>query len=881
MQWRSGQQLREQFLTYFEGKGCRRYSSFPLVPDDPTLLFTVAGMVPFKSYFLGLKTPEVRRATTAQKCIRTNDIDNVGKTARHHTFFEMLGNFSFGDYFKKEMIPWAWAFLTEELGLDPNRMYASVYLDDDEAAHIWGKTVGLAPDRIIRLGDEDNFWAAGPVGPCGPCSEILYDQGPAFSCNKPTCAPGCDCDRYLEIWNLVFMQFNRDENGVLSPLPHKNIDTGMGLERLSSVVQQVKGDFETDLFRPLIDLGCSLSGVEYGKNPKGDLAVRVMADHLRAAAFMIADGVLPTNDGAGYVLRRIIRRSIRYGRMIGIDRPFVLDFMPTVCQLMADPYAELVEQRSTIEQVLTAEETRFTRTLEQGNHLLESEIKQVLSSNKAILSGDIAFELYDTYGFPLELTEEICVDSGLNVDSAGFNDAMSRQKERARASSKQVGAVIAKNVYTELFDRLGATEFLGYTSLDSISEVKALVCEGELIALATEGQKLDVVLDKTAFYAERGGQVGDTGAISIDDNEFIVEETLYPSGDLVVHRGHLNKGQLKVGDTVLAKVEAERRLAICRHHTATHLLHEALGRVLGKHVRQAGSLVTPTFLRFDYNHFNAITSEEIGEIERIINQQVLANYPVQTHVTGFAEARALGAKALFEEKYGDVVRVLKIGEYSTELCGGTHVGATGEIGLVKIVRDEGIGSGMRRINAVVGMVALGVFQQATRTLYTLSNLIGSDTEGLLSRVEDILDEKKILENKNQDLLLKSILANIGERVEKKAHLCGETTVIVERFNNVPRDVLRQVGDRIRQLRPDSMSLLASVEGDQVSLIGMASDSAVKQGAHAGNLVKAVATAIGGSGGGKPSMGQAGSKTSEGLDEALQKAIKIAQEQLKR
>lgn len=879
MQWRSGKQLRELFLNYFEEKGCRRYASSSLVPDDPSLLFTVAGMVPFKPYFLGLKTPEVVRATSVQKCIRTNDIDNVGRTARHHTFFEMLGNFSFGDYFKAEVIPWAWTFLTEVIGLDPNRMYATVYLDDDEAAAIWRDAIGLPEDRIIRLGEDDNFWAAGPVGPCGPCSEILYDQGPAFSCGKPTCAPGCSCDRYLEIWNLVFMQFNRDEQGVLTPLPHKNIDTGMGLERLASVVQQVSGDFETDLFRPLIDLGCTLAGITYGESPKGDLAVRVMADHLRAAAFMIADGVLPTNDGAGYVLRRIIRRSIRYGRMIGIEGPFVLRFLPTLCEVMGDPYVELLEQRSTIEQVLDAEERRFTHTLEQGNDLLESEISGLRERQEDLLHGDVAFVLYDTYGFPLELTEEICADSGIKVDTKGFEAAMQQQRERARASSKQAGAVISKNVYTELLNNVGATPFTGHEGVEAVADIIAIVRDGALVETLHEGESADIVLSKTPFYAERGGQVGDKGILSCDDSAFSVEDTLYPTGDLVVHRGVLTRGTFAVGVSILARVDAERRIATSRHHTATHLLHEALGRVLGKHVRQAGSLVTPTFLRFDYNHFNPMTPEEIVAVEEMINAQVLADYEVQTHVTSYVEARKLGAKALFEEKYGDVVRVLRIDDYSTELCGGTHVRATGQIGLIKIIRDEGIGSGIRRINAIAGMISLAMLQNMGRTMRQISSVVGGDMDALIGRIEELLDEKKVLQSENQNLLFRSVLSGFGERINQAKVLAG-TTVIVERFDNIPRDMLRQIGDRFRQMRPNSVAIFASVEGEQVSLMGMASDDAVKAGVHAGNVVKEVAALIGGSGGGKPTMGQAGSKSAVGLDEALIKAQEMIQKQMK-
>ncbi len=878
MQWRSSKELREMFLSYFEEKGCRRYPSFPLVPDDPTLLFTVAGMVPFKPYFLGLKTPEVTRATTAQKCIRTNDIDNVGRTARHHTFFEMLGNFSFGDYFKKEIIPWAWAFLTERVGLDADRLYATIYLDDDEAHDFWRDLIGLPENRIFRLGDDDNFWAAGPTGPCGPCSEIIYDQGPAFSCGKPTCGVGCDCDRYLEIWNLVFMQFSRDEPGKLTPLPKQNIDTGMGLERLCAVVQQVSSNFETDLFRPVIDAACDIAGIKYGASQKGDLASRVISDHLRASAFMIADGVLPTNEGPGYVLRRLIRRSVRYGRLVGIERPFLTGLLPVVDEIMSAQYPELVEQRSTIEQVIDLEEQRFGRTLAQGTDLLEDEIENLANDDKK-LSGEVAFVLYDTYGFPLELTEEICAEAGVTIGREEFDTAMERQKERARAASKQTGAVIAKNVFTELADKLGNTPFDGYDLTEESATIVAIVDGDRMIDRAAVGSEAGIVLSRTPFYAERGGQVGDKGVLEAPGVRFEVEDTVYPSGDLIVHKGRVTEGEIAVGTEFRASIDVERRNDIRRHHTATHLLHEALTRVLGKHVRQAGSLVTPTFLRFDYNHFAPITPDEIREIEHMIYRQVLSNLPVDTHVTSYTEARKLGAKALFEEKYGDVVRVLQIPGFSTELCGGTHVKATGEIGLVKIIRDEGIGSGMRRINAVAGRVALGIFQEEGRVLRQLSTIMGGDMETLAARAEELLDEKKILERKNQDFALRSMLSGVGQRVQNAVRL-GDVSLIVDSFDDIPKDLLRQLGDGIKQVEPNAVILLATAEAGQIALIGMATDAAIEKGIHAGNLVKEVASLMGGSGGGKPAIGQAGSKDADKLKEAMAAARGIVERQLK-
>ena len=874
MQYRSGKELRELFLSYFEEKGCKRYSSFSLVPDDPTLLFTIAGMVPFKQYFLGLKTPEVTRATTAQKCVRTNDIENVGRTARHHTFFEMLGNFSFGDYFKAEIIPWAWEFLTERVGLEPERLYATIYLDDDEAHDIWRDKVGLPENRIVRLGADDNFWAAGPVGPCGPCSEIIYDQGPEFSCGKPTCTVGCDCDRYLEIWNLVFMQYNRDESGNLTPLPNKNIDTGMGLERLSSVVQRVPNDFETDLFRPIIDKACEIGGVKYGEDPQKNMAVKVISDHIRASAFMIADGILPTNDGGGYVLRRLIRRSARYGRLLGIDRPFLTELLPSVRESIGDEYTELVEQACAIEQILKTEEERFSKTLSLGSDLLESEIKQLKNNSVSTLPGSIAFVLYDTYGFPLELTEEMCEEVGIGVDKDGFNKAMDDQRERARASSKQTSSVISKNAYTELADRLGPSCFCGYDHTSCDAEILSIISEGTERDFIAEGESADIVLSDTPFYGEKGGQVGDTGVITAENVIFEVEDTIYPVNDLIVHRGRLLKGSLKKNQTVTASIDAARRKNIQRHHTATHLVHEALSKVLGQHVRQAGSIVTPTFLRFDFNHFAPLTLDQLREIEAIVYEQVLSNLPVNTSVMPIEDAKKTGAKALFDEKYGDEVRVLEIPGYSSELCGGTHVKATGEIGVVKIIREEGIGSGVRRINAIVGQNALAAFQRFSSLSGTLMSMLGEDFDSVLGRVEDILDEKKILERKNRELQVKAAMSDIEESIRPCANANG-VDLIMEKFENMNPDLLRQVGDRIKQKYPVAVILLAGIgEEKHVTLTSMASEEAVSKGIRADEFLKEMADLIGGRGGGRPTLAQGRAPDAGRLDEAMEKAPEI-------
>lgn len=874
MQRRSAKELREMFLQYFEEKGCKRYHSFSLIPDDPTLLFTVAGMVPFKPYFLGIKKPDVKRATTAQKCVRTNDIENVGRTARHHTFFEMLGNFSFGDYFKKEIIPWAWEFLTERVGLDPDRLYATIYLDDDEAHDIWRDTVGLKEDKIIRLGDDDNFWAAGPTGPCGPCSEIIYDQGEEYSCGKPDCAVGCDCDRYLEVWNLVFMQFDRDENGTLTPLPNKNIDTGMGLERLASVVQDVPTDFETDLFQPIIEKICAIAGHKYGSDKNKDLAVKVISDHVRASAFMIADGILPTNEARGYVLRRLIRRSIRYGRLLGITKPFMSELLPAVRSAMGEEYAELTEQAVAIEQVLNTEEERFGKTLSLGSELLESEIYKLKETGAALLPGRIAFVLYDTYGFPVELTNEIAGEQNVVVEMNGFEEAMEQQRERARASSKQASAIISKNVYNEVFERRGASLFVGYDSTEAHAEVMAIIAGGEERQILREGEEADIILSQTPFYGEKGGQVGDTGMIYADNIIFDVKDTIYPVPDVIAHRGTLLKGTLAKNEAVLAAINAERRKEIQRHHTATHLLHAALTRVLGKHVRQAGSMVTPTFLRFDFNHFAPLTEEELIRVEKEVYAQVLADIPVRKEEKSIEDAKKSGATALFDEKYGDIVRVVSVGDFSSELCGGAHVGSTGEIGLVKIIREDGIGSGIRRINVVAGNTAFDMLQSISAATNAMMVILGSDMEHIRGRVEEIMDEKRVLERKNKELLVKAAMADIQNAVKPLASVNG-VELIVEKFEGITIDLIRQIGDRIKQKFPVAVILLVGVtEGHGVIIAAMVSDQAVGLGADAGRLVREVASVMGGKGGGGKTLAQAGAADDSKLGDALSKAPEL-------
>ena len=674
MRWRTGKEIRSLFIDFWESKGSKHYPSFSLIPNDPSLLFTIAGMVPFKPYYLGIQQPEFTRAVTSQKCVRTNDIENVGRTARHHTFFEMLGNFSWGDYFKKEAITWGWEFLTEVIGLEPERLYATIYKDDAEAYSVWRNEVGLPENKIYRFDKDENFWFMGNTGPCGPCSEIIYDQGPEFSCGKPTCDVGCNCDRYLEIWNLVFTQFDLQEDGTLVPLPKKNIDTGMGLERLTSIVQRVRTDFETDLFKPLIDHICAMTGVTYGSSPSHNLAVRVIADHIRSVAFMIADGILPANDGRGYVLRRLIRRAARYGKLIGLDRPFLLELFPDVLDLMADPYRELLDNRPMIEQIVSMEEKRFGRTLQQGTELIEQEISRLRLRHVDALSGTIAFELYDTYGFPLELTTEICAENDIKVDEAGFHVEMEKQRERARASSKQLSSEMKGDVYSQIAAEKGQTSFEGYVLSELDTEVVALIKDGQPVDFLSEGESGEAVLKVSPFYAERGGEIGDQGLLSAAGVKVCVTDTTAETADLIVHRVTVLEGVLTEGLAVHASVDKEKRESIRRNHTATHLLHEALSQVLGSHVRQAGSLVNEALLRFDFTHFESMTREQIAAVEDMVNRQILKNIPLETIESDLEQAREMGAKALFDEKYGDVVRVVRIKDFSTELCG-IHVEA--------------------------------------------------------------------------------------------------------------------------------------------------------------------------------------------------------------
>ena len=876
MQYRKAAELREMFIKFWEEKGSKHLESFSLVPEDPSLLFTIAGMVPLKPYYLGIKEPEYPRVVTCQKCVRTNDIENVGRTARHHTFFEMLGNFTWGSYFKNEAISWAWEFLTERVGLDPERLYATIYLDDEEAFNAWRKF--LPENKIYRFGQDDNYWFMGDTGPCGPCSEIYYDRGEKYSCGKPTCGVGCDCDRYMEIWNLVFTQFDRQKDGSLPSLPHKNIDTGMGLERLASVIQGVDTDYETDLFTPMIEHTCKRAGITYGADPHNDMAVRVIADHVRSVAFMLADGVLPSNDGPGYVLRRLLRRAVRFGKLLGFEGLFLNEYMPILIDVMGNPYRELITQRPVIEQIIALEEEKFNKTLRQGTELFDAETSHLKAEGVTEIPGDVIFTLYDTYGFPPELTREMAGELGFTLDEEGFKSAMNAQKERARASSKQKKSALTGDVYTEIENEAGATTFTGYTKSADSGKIIALITPEGRVDSVTGAGEFEVVLDTTPFYAERGGEVGDTGTMKVNGLTLSVINTV-PHGKITVHTVKLDTaGTVSVGDEVMCFADDERRASIRRNHTATHLLHEALGRVLGRHVRQAGSLVTPHFLRFDFTHHSAVTDAEIAEAERIINTEILANIEVNISEHSKEEAQSLGAKALFDEKYGDVVRVVDVPGFSMELCGGLHVSRTGDIGSFKILREESIGSGTRRILATTGMNVVVLLQKLFELRNSMTALLSTDEEGLNDKARALVDELKTLKSQVQAAKLRELLENSERFLEREE--VGGVLLQVGRFPDIQANMLRDIGDKARARPEPNVVILASLstEDNSCQLVVMADDKAVNMGVNAGALVKEACAILGGKGGGRKNLAQGGGREGSKLEEALTRIRELVKEQ---
>jgi len=872
----TGDDIRKKFLEYFKRHDHRVIRSSSLVPqDDPTLLFINAGMVQFKRIFLGEEKRDYVRATSSQKCVRAggkhNDLENVGYTARHHTFFEMLGNFSFGDYFKEKAIDFAWDLLTNGYGLPEDKLWASIYLDDDEAFELWRKTIGLPEDRIVRFGEEDNFWAMGDTGPCGPCSEILIDRGQEYGCGKPDCSAGCDCDRFLEIWNLVFMQFNREASGKMSPLPKPSIDTGLGLERIVSIVQDVPTNFDTDLIQPIIQRTEELAEKRFGESKQDDVALKVIADHSRAAAFLIGDGILPSNEGRGYVLRRIIRRAIRYGRHIGLNRPFLHQTAEVVFGIMKRAYPELTEAGPFITNVIKNEEVRFLETLDTGLKLLNDALADIQAAGQHEVPGNVIFKLYDTYGFPVDIVRDVVRDENMTLDIEGFDQAMAAQ----RAKSKSVAAFSTiSDAYKNLSAKGIKPEFVGYDTLNAESKVLVLVKDGKEISKAAAGQEVEVLVESTPFYAQAGGQVGDMGKISGPKFEMSVTDTFKDPTGLIIHKGKVLSGTLKKGDRVTLSVDGAQRKATALNHTATHILHAVLRRVLGDHVKQAGSLVAPDRLRFDFTHFSQVDAATLNQIEILVNQRIRENITTHTEEMEAEDALQSGATALFEEKYGDRVRVVSLTDFSKELCGGTHTERTGNIGLFKIVDESSVASGVRRIEALTGDAALAHVQQTQQVLNDTAHLIKDKPEAVTRRVERILSDLKSVE-KEVDHLKAKMAAQAADIDPNAIKSINGIKVLVKKVSVDKPAALRALADQFKDKLKSGIVVLGSTSGPKALLIVLVTKDLADQ-YHAGDIVKQVAAVVGGSGGGRPDMAQAGGTKPEKLDEALATAYDVVE-----
>ena len=882
MQYMTTAEIREKYLRFFEEKGCKRLPSSSLIPDDPSLLLTSAGMVQFKPYFLHVKEfdPAYIGATTVQKCVRTNDIDIIGTTGRHLSFFEMMGNFSFGKYFKKEMCAWALEFSTDVLGLPLEKIYFTVFFDDDETIDIW-KSLGVPEDHISRLGEDDNFWRAGPTGPCGPCSELYYDQGPEFGCGSPDCAPGCDCDRFLEYWNCVFTQYDGQEDGTLEPLPTKNIDTGLGLERTAAIMQGVQSNYETDVLRSLVGVGEHLSGKVYDGNmvpgalsdeqAKIDLSLRICADHSRSVSFMIADGILPSNEGRGYVLRRLLRRAVMHGHTLGIEGPFLKHYLAQIIELMGDVYPELQDNRELIESVILSEEERFGRTLRTGQAYLDEALQGI--DRGGVLPGEAAFKLHDTYGFPVEVTEEICEERGISVDMPGFEACMEEQRSRARAATKD-DAEAAWSTYgsveAEILKESGPTEFVGYDRLEAKARVVALVKDGQRVASLGEGEEGEVILSATPFYAEMGGEVGDTGLIATKDSVAEVTDTRAPESGLTCHYVRVTQGRLIENEEVRAAVDAERRARIARNHTGTHILHAALRTVLGEHVNQAGSYVGPDRLRFDFTHFQGLTREQIREVEALANAEIMKAIPLNVYTTSLTEARASGVTALFGEKYGEKVRVVEASDFSRELCGGCHVGNTAEVGFLKITSEGSVGANVRRIEAVTSYGALEYMDGLEAELRETADELRVPLMDVSERTAANLKAYKELEGRAKaakSFLGEGSVVSLMEKVVDVGY-----PLLVMRRDDADTDALRNTWDTVRnRMEAPGAIVIGTVNDGKPVIMAAGTDEAVAAGFHAGNVIKAIAPKIQGGGGGKATMAQAGGKDPAGLDAALDAA----------
>ena len=872
-------EIREEFLKFFESKDHLRLPSFPLVPrNDNSLLLINSGMAPMKAYFTGQEIPPSKRVTTCQKCIRTGDIDNVGKTARHGTFFEMLGDFSFGDYFKNEIVPWSWEFVTKVLEIPEDRLYVTIYEEDDETGKIWHDVVGLPWDRIVKLGKEDNFWEHG-TGPCGPCTEIYYDRGPEYGCDSPTCGVGCDCDRYMEFWNLVLTQFNAEEDGTYTELAMKNVDTGMGLERMATIMQGVDSIFDVDTVKSIRDAVCAKANVEYGKEHKTDVSVRVITDHIRSVTMMTADGVLPSNEGRGYVLRRLLRRAARHGKLLGIEGEFLAELSKSVIACSGEAYPELVEKQDYIFKILSIEENSFYKTIDKGMEILKADMEEMKAAGEKVMSGEKSFRLYDTYGFPVDLTKEILAEEGMEIDEDAFTAEMKAQKERARsarAKSNYMGA--AETVYNELPVEL-ETAFAGYDVYDvANAKIVALVANEAVAETAQAGDAVAVFLDRTPFYAESGGQVGDQGVIKTETGVVKVTNCVKVVGGKIAHMGEVTEGLVQVGEMACASIDVELRMASSRNHSATHLLHKALRTVLGTHVEQAGSYVSADRLRFDFTHFAAMTADEIKEVERLVNDAIFASYDVHTDEMSIDAARNRGAMALFGEKYGEVVRVVDMGGYSIELCGGAHLKNTAQVGSFKILAENGVAAGVRRIEAVTGKEALKHYQAQEDEIKEICRLVKSTPDKLLSRLEQLLAEQKETAKELEKLKAKMAGGAADEMLSGKVEI-GGVAVLAAEVKDMDGNALRTMGDQLKQKLGSGVVVLASGKDGKVNLMAMATDDVVKKGVHAGNIIKAAAAVCGGGGGGRPNMAQAGGKDASKIADALEKAKAVVAEQL--
>ena len=871
-------ELRQMFLDFFESKGHLVMNSFSLVPqNDKSLLLINAGMAPLKPYFTGAEIPPRTRVATCQKCIRTGDIENVGKTARHGTFFEMLGNFSFGDYFKHEAIAWSWEFLTQVVGLDPDRLYPSVYMEDDEAFDIWNKEVGIPAERIFRFGKEDNFWEHG-AGPCGPCSEIYYDRGEKYGCGKPDCTVGCDCDRYIEVWNNVFTQFENDGEGHYETLKQKNIDTGMGLERLAVVAQDVDSIFDVDTICALRNKVCEIAGKTYGANHDDDVSIRLITDHMRSATFLISDGVMPTNEGRGYVLRRLIRRAARHGRLLGIEGQFLAKLSATVIEGSKDGYPELEEKKDFILNVLTNEENQFNKTIDQGLKILNDMEEEMKAAGKDTLSGSDAFKLYDTYGFPMDLTKEILEEKGYQIDEAGFKAEMDAQRERARTAREVTNYMGADATVYDEIDTSITTAFTGYDKLEDTSKVTVMTTESDIVDSLLEGQSGTIFVENTPFYATMGGQEGDKGVICTENGVFRVEDTIKLRGGKYGHVGTMESGIISKGDKVTLKVCTVGRADTCKNHSATHLLQKALKTVLGSHVEQKGSLVTPTRLRFDFAHFQPMTAEEIAKVEELVNKEIQAGLEVKTQVMGIEDAKKTGAMALFGEKYGDEVRVVSMGDFSIELCGGTHVANTSAITLFKIVSEAGVAAGVRRIEALTGNNVLDYYKEMETNLHNIAKQLKTSPAEIQDKIAHLQKEVKELHSENESLKSKMAQDSLGDVMDQVVEVKG-VKVLASAVADVDMNGLRDLGDQLKEKLGEGVVVLASAKDGKVSLLAMATQGAMDKGAHAGNLIKAAAAIVGGGGGGRPNMAQAGGKKPEKIGEAIAKIPELVEGQL--